>query len=165
MMAMLALVSMAASSNAIPRAYTQVSAESGIPASILYGIALQESRIALGKGVRQPWPWTLNVAGVGYRYGSRKAAHGALRQLIARGERRVDVGLMQVHYRFHDARLGTAWSALDPYHNLRVGAAILQDCFGRHGNWPGAIGCYHSGTKWRAKAYGAGVSTQMSSIQ
>ena len=149
----------------IPCAYSIVSRESGIPARILYAIALQESRIALGNGRRQPWPWTLNVAGTGYRYGSRKAAFGALQSLLARGERRVDVGLMQVHYRFHDARLGTAWTALHPMHNLRVGAAVLQDCFIKHGDWPGAIGCYHSGTPWRAAAYRTGVNTHIASLK
>jgi hypothetical protein len=36
---------------------------------------------------------------------------------------------MQVNWRYHQDKLGSPWQALDPYHNLRVGAEILQDCY------------------------------------
>ena len=142
----------------VPRAYRVVAVEYAVPADLLYAIALQESRAALGKNVRQPWPWTLNVAGVGYRYGSRKAAYLALNTLVKSGEKRIDVGLMQVHWRFHSAALGSTWSGLQPWHNLRVGASVLKACYRRIGNWTLASGCYHSMTPTRSANYAASVS-------
>ena len=144
--------------SAIPRAYERVANEYRIPASLFYAVALQESQATLGRNVRRPWPWTLNVAGVGYRYGSQHAAYHALGRWLARGENRIDVGLMQVHWRYHSGRLGTAWTALQPYHNLRVGASILRDCFRRERDWIAASGCYHSSTPARATRYAASVA-------
>ena len=148
----------------VPRAYRVVAVEYAVPANLLYAIALQESRAALGKNVRQPWPWTLNVAGVGYRYGSRKAAYLALNTLVNGGEKRIDVGLMQVHWRFHSAALGSTWSGLQPWHNLRVGASILKDCFRRTGNWSTASGCYHSMTPTGSANYAASVSQLLTGV-
>ncbi|MEW8644213.1 MAG: transglycosylase SLT domain-containing protein, partial [Candidatus Thiodiazotropha sp.] len=56
----------------------------------------------------------------------------------------IDIGLMQVNWRYHQDRLGTPWQALDPYHNIRVGAGILQDCYATRQDWWGSVGCYHS---------------------
>ena len=148
----------------VPRAYRVVAVEYAVPADLLYAIALQESRALLGKNVRQPWPWTLNVAGVGYRYGSRKAAYLALNTLVKNGETRIDVGLMQVHWRFHSAALGSTWTGLQPWHNLRVGASILKDCFRRTGNWTLASGCYHSMTPTRSANYAASVSQLLTGV-
>lgn len=159
----LLLVSHACSAE-IPRAYRVVATEYGVPVKVLYAIALAESRTSLGKGVRQPWPWTLNVEGTGYRYGSRRAAYAALDALVRQGTTGVDVGLMQVHWRYHSAKLGNTWSGLQPYHNLRVGARILLDCYDRLGDWTRASGCYHSSTPWRSKAYAATVSNLMADI-
>lgn len=150
---------------AVPKAYQVVAKEYGVPVKVLYAIALAESRASLGRGVRQPWPWTLNVAGVGYRYGSRRAAFAALNGLVRSGTVAVDVGLMQVHWRFHAAKLGTTWTGLNPYHNLRVGASILVDCYRRLGNWTTASGCYHSMTPWRSTQYAGIVSAIMADIR
>lgn len=149
---------------AIPRAYQVVAAEYGVPAKVLYAIALAESRASLGPGVRQPWPWTLNVEGEGLRYGSRRAAFAALNRLVRDGRTRVDVGLMQVHWRYHAAKLGSTWLGLDPYRNLRVGAAILVECHRRLGDWTRASGCYHSSTPWRSTAYASNVASIMASV-
>ena len=154
-----------AATAAIPRAYRVVALETAVPVGVLYAVALQESRAALGRGVREPWPWTLNVRGVGYRFGSRRAVYLALNTLLKRGETHVDVGLMQVHWRFHAPKLGNSWAALNPYHNLRVGASILTACFRQTGNWTAATGCYHSNTPWRATAYSASVSALMAGVR
>jgi hypothetical protein len=52
--------------------------------------------------------------------------------------------LMQVNWRYHQDKLGSPWQALDPYHNLRVGAEILQDCYTNRQDWWSSVGCYHS---------------------
>lgn len=143
----------------VPGGYCRVAGEHGVPCTILYAVALAESGAAAnGKAVRRPWPWTLNVAGRGHFYASRKAAWQALNTFIARGERSIDIGLMQVNWRFHRERLGDPWQALDPYHNLRVGAGILKDCFRRRRDWWAGVGCYHAPSNpVRAQRYRARV--------
>ena len=52
--------------------------------------------------------------------------------------------LMKVNWRYHQKRLETPWQALDPYHNLRVGADILQECHTTQQDWWASVGCYHA---------------------
>ncbi len=82
----------------------------------------------------------MNVAGRGYFFDSRLAAWQALTAWLEQGEASIDIGLMQVNWRYHEERLGTPWQALDPYHNLRVGAGILQACYSQRQDWWGASG-------------------------
>src|SRR5690606_11626175 len=59
---LLALLGSAQARELPPTAYQQIARQAGIPAEILYAIALQESALLL-RGQLRPWPWTLNVAG------------------------------------------------------------------------------------------------------
>jgi hypothetical protein len=93
-------------------------------------VALAESgKQVLSADVFRPWPWTLNVAGQGYYFDSKQDAWQALKDWLQAGRRSIDIGLMQVNWRYHQDKLGSPWLALDPYHNLRAGAEILQDCY------------------------------------
>jgi hypothetical protein len=141
--------------SSIPSGYRRIAAEYGVPDTVLYAIALAESGVGVSEeGKRRPWPWTLNVAGRGQVFPSRVAAWEALSQSIARGERSIDIGLMQVNWRYHQEKLGDTWQALDPYHNLRVAARILRDCFEQRRDWWAGVGCYHSpGNAARAERY------------
>lgn len=129
----------------VPEGYRVVASEYGIPYTVLYAIALAESGVGSNdEGVRRPWPWTLNVAGRGHVYPSREAAWHALNTAIAHGERSIDIGLMQVNWRFHQDKLGDTWQALEPYHNMRVAAVILRQCFEQRRDWWAGVGCYHA---------------------
>ncbi len=133
------------SSDSVPAGYQAIATERGIPHTILYAMALAESGKRVGtKGEYHPWPWTLNVAGEGYFYSTRIEAWQALCDWLDRGNRSIDIGLMQVNWRYHREQLGTPWQALDPYHNLRVGAAILQGCYISRRDWWESVGCYHA---------------------
>ena len=132
----------------IPSGYVKIANSHGVPPSILYGISRVESNRADRKyGGSKPWPWTLNVNGVGYYFESRQNAYEALKQHAGAG-RRVDIGPAQVSWNYHQSRLGTLWKALDPYHNLDVGAQILREMFEltckSRCDWWRAIGMYHS---------------------
>ncbi|MCU7804243.1 MAG: transglycosylase SLT domain-containing protein [Candidatus Thiodiazotropha sp. (ex Lucinoma borealis)] len=129
----------------VPAGYRAIAAERDVPQSVLYAVALTESgkRVALTE-VYRPWPWTLNVAGRGYFFDSRQEAWQALMEHLKEGKRSIDIGLMQVNWHYHQDRLGTPWQALDPYHNLRVGAEILQDCYVTRLDWWASVGCYHA---------------------
>ena len=130
---------------AVPAGYRQVAAEYAIPAQIFYAVALTESgrQIAGSKGAH-PWPWTLNIRGEAHFFDGRRAAEAALQRALVKGIEPIDVGLMQVNWRYHQVRLGSAQGALDPYRNLRIGARILSECHRDRADWWAAVGCYHA---------------------
>ncbi len=146
----------------VPAGYRTVADEHGVPASILYAVALAESGTVVDPRRKiRPWPWTLNVSGQGRFFPSRQAASAALQVELADGRESVDIGLMQINWRYHKGRLASPTRALDPYHNLRVAAEILRDCYQRRGDWWAAVGCYHAPSNARRAArYQLGVRGQ-----
>ena len=129
----------------VPSAYQAVAEAYGIPAALFYAIALTETgrKVSSTDGFR-PWPWSANFNGEGHFFSSRRAALQAIETYLADGQRSVDIGLMQVSWRYHAATLGTVWKALDPYFNLTIAAAILVDCQQRLDDWWASVGCYHA---------------------
>jgi soluble lytic murein transglycosylase-like protein len=143
----------AAGQGAVPPAYRATAAQHGIPVELLYAMALAESGKQVAAGHR-PWPWTLNIAGRGAYFASREAAWLALDRSLADGQSSVDIGLMQVNWRYHADALGSTWRALDPYHNLTVAAGILKRCYRKRRDWWPSVGCYHAPSNdQRARRY------------
>lgn len=144
-----------AGSNDIPSGYQAIAAQMGVSARILYAVALTESgQTRLSAPHWRPWPWTLNIEGEGHYFASRHDAWRALRQALSEDKGSVDIGLMQVNWRYHWRALGSPWQSLDPYHNLRVGADILKDCHPEARDWWDRVGCYHApNDPTRAHAY------------
>lgn len=144
----------------VPRDYRRIADMTGVPSSVLYAVAMTESGITLQSGQQRPWPWSLNVEGRPLRYRTRVETWRALRALLADGITRIDIGLMQVNWAYHRDALGDPWAALDPHHNLRVGAAILRAQFQATGDWWQAVGRYHAPNHAeRADRYRARVAT------
>ena len=87
----------------VPPGYREVARQENVPAEALYSLALTESSWTLPAhhpqaGEIHPWPWTLNVAGKGYRYPTRQAAWQALQSFLqTTSPRRIDVGIAQVN--------------------------------------------------------------------
>ncbi|EAA9130239.1 transglycosylase SLT domain-containing protein [Salmonella enterica] len=128
----------------IPPGYHLVASESGVPAEALYSVSLAETSRKLPHGER-PWPWTLNVAGKGYRYDTRQEAYDALMSFMRRYPlKHIDVGIAQVNLGWNGAYFSSYHEALEPYTNLRVAARILKSCYDNNpGSWIQAAGCYH----------------------
>lgn len=126
-----------------PPAYQLAAAQAGIPASVLFAIAVQESGASL-RGQIIPWPWTLNVAGTPQRFASRDEACTALRSALTHLDaKRIDVGLGQTNLGYHPDRYASACDALDPRANLAVTAALLRGHYDDAGDWVVAAGRYH----------------------
>jgi soluble lytic murein transglycosylase-like protein len=141
----LAMVSAAAihAGNLPPPAYQLAAARAGIPASVLFAIALQESGTPL-RGRLMPWPWTLNVAGSPLRFARRDEACVALRRALSHHDpKRIDVGLGQTNLGYHPNRYASACDALDPRMNLAVTAELLRAHYVDTGDWVVAAGRYH----------------------
>lgn len=150
----------------IPPGYHLVASESGVPAEALYSVSLAETSRKLPHGER-PWPWTLNVAGKGYRYNTRQEAYDALLSFMRRYPlKRIDVGIAQVNLGWNGRYFSSYWEALEPYTNLRVAARILKSCYDSNpGSWIQAAGCYHHPAGGRpARNYKAIVKRKLATL-
>lgn len=139
---LLPVVSVQATSR-VPDGYRQVAQQAGVPAELLYAVALTESGSRLPQGIR-PWPWTLNIAGKSYRYATRaEACHALSAFLKTTSPKRVDVGLGQINVGWNAHHFDSPCDALAPYPNLQVAALLLRQHYERHQSWPEAAGRYH----------------------
>ncbi|HCL77436.1 lytic transglycosylase domain-containing protein [Stutzerimonas nitrititolerans] len=126
-----------------PPAYQVAAQRAGIPSTVLYAVALQESGFRL-RGRLVPWPWTLNVAGKPQRYATRTEACAGLRQALKRTPaKRIDAGLGQINLGYHPQRYAQPCDLLDPYRNLAIAAEILREQHTPGDDWLLAIGRYH----------------------
>ncbi len=129
---------------------------SGVPAPLLLALAPTESGLprAHGRGPSYPWPWTLNTNGSGsFHFRARGAAEKHLSSLVAAGIDNIDIGCMQVNWRWHGAAFASPAAALNPVLNADYAAALLRDYRLKTGSWAGAVGLYHSHIPARAEAY------------
>ncbi|WP_313024499.1 transglycosylase SLT domain-containing protein [Pseudomonas lopnurensis] len=126
-----------------PPAYQVAAQRAGIPSTVLYAVALQESGARLN-GRLVPWPWTLNVAGESRRFATRDDACASLqRALHDVPPTRIDVGLGQINLGYQRHRYRRACDVLDPYRNLGLAAEILREQHTLGDDWLLAIGRYH----------------------
>lgn len=164
---LVSLCSFAGDKQIVPEGYVRVAQAHNVPPESLYSVSLQESSRRLPQGER-PWPWTLNVAGKGYRYKTRLEAWQALQVFIkTHSLKRIDVGLAQVNLGWNGKRFTSTWEALDPYKNLNAAATILRECWDRKpGSWLDAAGCYHHPAGGAPAArYRAFVKTKLALLQ
>ncbi|EAN8916643.1 Soluble lytic murein transglycosylase-related regulatory protein (some contain LysM/invasin domains) [Salmonella enterica subsp. salamae] len=129
---------------ALPAAYRQAAERYRVPPELLWAVAQTESGARLNTQ-RQPWPWTLNIKGTGYRYASREQACRAL-LAAARSTslKRIDVGLGQINLGWQRDYFTSPCDALHPYRNLALTARLLRQRYDeRPGSWLNAAARYH----------------------
>jgi soluble lytic murein transglycosylase-like protein len=154
----------------IPPAYVNAAQEYAVPPEVLFAVALAESELLLTSRRVMPWPWTLNVEGREERYRNRVEAWEAIQRHLEAGRRSIDIGLMQVNWRWHQELLQDPWTALDPYFNLRAGSRILHDLYQEDGDWVTVVGRYHApadtpAARHRAEVYRARVLERLERLQ
>lgn len=115
-----------------------------IPDRLMQAVAVMESGRRDGRGAVVPWPWTINVEGVGAMFDTKEAAIAAVRGHQARGARSIDVGCMQVNLMHHADAFASLEEAFDPAANARYAARFLQQLLAQTGSWPKAVAGYHS---------------------
>lgn len=143
MLAVLLILPPVCVARTVPVGYRQVAQQAGVPADLLYAVALTESGTRVAQGVR-PWPWTLNVAGTGYRYVTRAQACSALRRFMqTTSHKRIDAGLGQINIGWNGQHFATPCDALAPYPNLHVTAKLLRQHYDKWRSWHEAAGRYH----------------------
>jgi hypothetical protein len=135
----------------------------GLPPGLLVAIARVESGKSHGAGVKA-WPWTLNQAGKGSYHDTKADALTRLDTILAEGIRNVDLGCMQLNWRWHGSAFSDASEMLDPVMNTRYAANFLRDLHDRHGDWSVAVAHYHSADPHRGERYAARVESVLETI-
>jgi hypothetical protein len=129
-----------------------------LPFGLLAAVAQVESgRRDPRTGAVRPWPWTINVGGLGFFFPTKAAAVTAVRALQELGFQSIDVGCLQVNLMYHPAAFTSLDQAFDPWANARYAAHFLDALYDRTGNWSQAAGDYHSQTPALGAAYRAQV--------
>ncbi|WP_299772431.1 transglycosylase SLT domain-containing protein [uncultured Pseudoteredinibacter sp.] len=125
----------------IPYAYLAVAESHQVPADLLFSIALAESgRPFDNKSL--PWPWALNIHGLPVYCQTEKEALKAIETAIQR-EQQLDIGLMQISWRWQQHRFESFQEALIPMRNLQAGAEVLKEQYEHSQDWWVATGRYH----------------------
>jgi hypothetical protein len=124
----------------------------GIPKRLLLAIGTVESGRSSGDKKR-PWPWTICANGRGYYFSTKSAAIAAVKKLMARGTRNIDVGCMQVNLLHHSKAFKTLEEAFTPRCNVKYGAKYLLSLRQMYHTWTNAVGYYHSKAEKYYKPY------------
>lgn len=149
-----------------PPAYQLAAQRAGIPSTVLYAVALQESGVRRN-GRLVPWPWSLNVAGQSRRFAIRADACSGLQQAMrSTPHTRIDAGLGQINLGYHKHRFTSPCDLLDPYRNLAIAAEILNEQHTPGEDWLLAIGRYHRPAGGEPAArYRRSVSRHLARVQ
>jgi len=144
----------------IPEMYMTVAKEFNISPVILYSIALVES--LHGKGVKYPWPWSVNDRGKAHWFETKAEAVSYCRKQIKNSNDRFDVGLMQINWHWHKGRFKDIDDAFTPKNNIRAGAAFLSELYERSGDMEKSVGDYHNRVNpYKAQMYKNRVRRKM----
>ncbi len=117
-----------------------------IPNQLMAAIARVESGRREPDGTVNPWPWSINVEGEDHIFDTKAEAVAAVRALLAKGVRSIDVGCMQVNLMYHPDAFPTLEQAFDPVANADYAAKFLVQLHDATGAWPTATAWYHSAT-------------------
>lgn len=130
------------------------SVESNVPLDVLRSISLTETG-RKKQGVLRPWPWTVNIEGIGKWFDTFDAAQDYVERHYDRGARSFDVGCFQINYRWHGQNFTSIEAMFDPTTNARYAARFLGELYEEFGDWSKAAGAYHSRSPKFAKKYRA----------
>ena len=126
--------------------------EQGVPIEVMRAIAFTETGRQID-GAFEPWPWTVNMEGVGKWFNDVTSARQFVNQNFERGARSFDVGCFQINFLWHGEAFESIEHMFEPLSNARYAAKFLSELYLEFGDWSRAAGAYHSRTPKYAKKY------------
>ena len=111
-----------------------------IPLAVFYAVGLVETG---GRNGLQPF--ALNIDG---RASSDATLADGLRSFSAardKGAKLIDVGCMQINYRWHGEHFASVAEMFDPARNVDYAARFLKELKAREGSWTLAVARYNAG--------------------
>jgi len=136
------------------RAAIVASRSKGVPLDVLQAVSRTETGRP-GKNGLQPWPWTVNMEGVGRWFATLDEARSYVFLNFKSGARSFDVGCFQINYKWHGDAFRSIDDMFDPKINAQYAATFLKELYQEFGNWTDAVGAYHSRSPELAKKYTA----------
>ncbi|MBC2834760.1 transglycosylase SLT domain-containing protein [Paragemmobacter straminiformis] len=131
----------------------QAGAAEGLPDGLLPAIAMVESGHTDANGTRAPWPWTLNQGGKSMFFDTKAEALDYLQSAVSSGVTNIDVGCMQLNWKWHAAAFSSLDQMFDPVANTRYAARFMRELQSRLGSWEVATAAYHSTDPARGQDY------------
>ncbi len=126
----------------------------GLPENILLSISRVESGYQKVDGVIRAWPWTLNAGGDSSYFQTKEDALRYLEERINKGVTNIDIGCMQLNFRWHKDFFNNLSDMLNPIKNVDYAARFLDKLHQRHRSWEKAVKYYHSSkSKFNVKYY------------
>lgn len=126
--------------------------EVGVPPDVLRALTRTETG-RTRNGVSEPWPWTVNMEGVGAWFPDADSALAHVFAHVKRGARSFDIGCFQINHRWHGAAFASIEEMFHPEKNARYAAQFLKSLYAEFGDWTVAAGAYHSRTPELAERY------------
>ena len=120
-----------------------------IPKGLLRSIAFAESNMD---------PYVLDEKGKASRFSSFNEALKSLELKIKSGVSNIDIGIMQINYRWHRDAFRDLKEMLDPSQNIAYAARLLKNLKERFGDWQTAIRHYHSSNLKHSSSYSRKVT-------
>lgn len=133
----------------IKKIITKAEIQNKIPKGLLAAIAKVES------GHRE---YAINVGGRAVYAGSLAKALSIAKSKINSGVTNIDLGVMQLNYRWHGNQFASLEEMLTPEKNINYAAKLLKVLYDQHGDWQKAIRHYHSANLKHSKKYSRKVS-------
>lgn len=138
-----------AAATACRDAAAQAATRHGVPEDVLLTIATIES----GRGNEAGWPWTVGHRGRGHWAATAPEAISHAADLIAAGERNLDIGCFQINVHWHAPAFPSLAAMFDPQANADHAARLLAGHYARLGTWQAAVAAFHSRSPARAAQY------------
>lgn len=150
---LIALLPTLASAQECTSLAAQAGAAEGLPEGLLPAIAMVESGHTDAQGNHAPWPWTLNQGGKSMFFDTKDEALEYLQNAVSSGVTNIDVGCMQLNWKWHAQAFSSLDQMFDPVANTRYAARFMRELQSRLGSWEVATAAYHSTDPARGQAY------------
>lgn len=118
----------------IPDAYIAESQNKNISACLLYGIALNESKLEMIDGEVIAWPFSLNHRGKAYYFSNQTELIEKIKQITLSGDESFDVGATQINWKWHKHRYYTLTESTNPKASIVSAASFLSELKKQHPN-------------------------------
>lgn len=115
-----------------------------IPSGLLKSIAKVESGFT---------PLSLNAVGKTMKFTTKEEVLAKITELLEQGITNIDIGVMQLNYRWHSKQFNNIEAMLIPEQNIYYAAQLLSGFYKQYGSWQQAVRYYHSAKPQHHKQY------------
>lgn len=130
--------------------FNKAEIEHDIPKGLLKAIASVES---------SEYPYALNISGKKVIAATDAETLVILKSHLKKGFRNIDIGVMQINYRWHGKNFASLEEIINPETNIKYAAKFLKSLYEEYGDWRKAVQIYHSHSPKYNKKYSRKIIT------